>query len=192
MCIRDRDDAAFRNAGEFARRSLRVRLERIDFDRRVLAVEHITLEPFVECGLPAATARGDVPTRFLEGFQHGREALVAFVEDEPSYGRATELLADDAMMQLTHPNARPLLEPVTGDPRRFRATTVIREMWIEQHWPRLRGNDRAASEGVDVNEVALLEKAALATSWRTLLPGDEILLPNSEQVRWWSANHFVK
>ncbi|MFM1868192.1 MAG: hypothetical protein RL591_1600 [Planctomycetota bacterium] len=186
------DDAAFRNAGEFARRSLRVRLERIDFDRRVLAVEHIMLEPFVECGLPAATARGDVPTRFLEGFQHGREAFVAFVEEEPSYGRATEFLADDAMMQLTHPNARPLLEPVIGDPQRFRATTVIREMWIEQHWPRLRGNDRAAGEGVDADEVAQLEKAALATNWRTLLPGDEVLLLNSEQVRWWSANHFVK
>jgi hypothetical protein len=186
------DDAAFRNAEEFARRLLRVRLERIDFDRRVLASERITLEPFVECGLPAATLRGDIPARFLDGFQHGREALVAFVEEEPSYGRATEFLADDAVMQLVRPSAQPLLEPVRGDPQRFRATTVIREMWIDQSWPRLRGNDRAAVEGVDFDEVAALEKAALATNWQTLLPGDEIVLPMAEQIRWWSANHFVK
>jgi hypothetical protein len=81
---------------------------------------------------------------------------------------------------------------VRGDPQRFRATTVIREMWIDQSWPRLRGNDRAAGEGVDFDEVAALEKAALATNWQTLLPGDEIVLPMAEQIRWWSANHFVK
>jgi hypothetical protein len=47
-----------------------------------------------------------------------------------------------------------------------RAASVVREFWIEE----------PASDTVD--------------SWRTLFPGDEVLVPTG--ARWWSANHFAK
>jgi hypothetical protein len=49
----------------------------------------------------------------------------------------------------------------------MRANRLIREFWIE--------GDHDLAPG---------------DSWRTLLPGDEVVL--GAGARWWSANHFAK
>jgi hypothetical protein len=79
-----------------------------------------------------------------------------------------------------------------GDPRAItlRATCVVREFWIEQTWLSLPGlPSPGSSDQPDPGHLAL-EHAARAANWRTLLPGDEIVLP--EGAVWWSANNFAK
>jgi len=136
-------------------------VERVDFLGRVRGGAPVALVPHEECGLPAATARGAVPESLLAGADPARELLVAWIPDEPDLPRAHWFLAEDAELALPPP----ALE--RGAEGRMRANRLIREFWIE--------GDHDLAPG---------------DSWRTLLPGDEVVL--AAGARWWSANHFAK
>jgi beta-mannosidase len=134
-------------------------VERVDFRGNVRARAEVRLEPHPEAGLAAATARAQVPAHVLEGAQAAHEMLVARLPDDPSLPEATWFLESDSAVML--PEAQ--LVHLGGGIHR--AGCVIREFWIEE----------PASDTVD--------------SWRTLLPGDEVVTPSG--ARWWSANHFA-
>jgi beta-mannosidase len=136
-------------------------VERVDFLGRVRGGAPVALVPHEECGLPAATARGAVPESLLAGADPARELLIAWIPDEPDLPRAHWFLAEDAELALP----APVLEQ--GSEGRMRANRLIREFWIE--------GDHDLAPG---------------DSWRTLLPGDEVVL--GAGARWWSANHFAK
>jgi beta-mannosidase len=152
------DDAAF--AGETERLAGTVVVERVDFRGNVRARAQATLSPHDEAGLGPATSRTRVPDEVLAGAQPAHEMLVARLAHEPSLAEAVWFLAGDADLRL--PEAA--LVHLGGGVHR--ATSVVREFWIEE----------PASDTVD--------------SWRTLLVGDEVLVPSG--ARWWSANHFAK
>jgi hypothetical protein len=67
---------------------------------------------------------------------------------------------------------------------------MVREFWIDQHWARIRTGERGRD--VPTPELLAFEQAALVANWKTLLPGDEVVIPEGHELRWWSANHFVK
>ena len=134
-------------------------IERVDFRGNVRSRAEIRLEPHAEAGLGAATARALVPAHVLDGAQPAHEMLVARLFDDPSLPEATWFLADDAALML--PEAQ--LVHLGGGVHR--AACVVREFWIEE----------PATDTVD--------------SWRTLMPGDEVVVPAG--ARWWSANHFA-
>ena len=115
-----------------------------------------------EAGLAAATLRARIPQELLEGADPARELLVAWIADEDDLARAHWFLGDDASLELPEPALAAMADGV------FRANSVIREFWI----------DRGDSAGADETE-----------SWRTLLPGDRVVIPAG--ARWWSANHFA-
>ena len=94
------------------------------------------------------------------GAQPAHEMLVARLAHEPLLAEAAWFLAGDSYLRL--PEAA--LVHLGGGVHR--AASVVREFWIEE----------PASDTVD--------------SWRTLFPGDEVLVPTG--ARWWSANHFAK
>ena len=152
------DDAAF--AGETERLAGTVVVERVDFRGNVRARAQATLSPHDEAGLGPATSRTRVPDEVLAGAQPAHEMLVARLAHEPSLAEAVWFLAGDADLRL--PEAA--LVHLGGGVHR--ATSVVREFWIEE----------PASYTVD--------------SWHTLLVGDEVLVPSG--ARWWSANHFAK
>ena len=170
------DDAALRDPGVFAARGggsvgesivesivegiVEAIVERIDFAGAVRGSCVVPLRPFAECGLPAATMRGRIPESFVADADPARECLVARVASMPTLAPAVEFLGDDAMLELETPE----FEPCSGEARRWRARTVVREFWIEP--------DDHASSGC----------------WRTLLPGDEIEAPGTRV--WWCANRF--
>lgn len=135
-------------------------VERIDFRGHVRAHAELALQPFAEAGLAPATARARIPAELLDGCDPARELIVARVQGESALAEATWFLADDAALRLPEPVFVHLGGGI------HRATCVVREFWIEE----------PAEDAVD--------------SWRTLLPGDEVLLAGG--ARWWSANHFAK
>ena len=133
-------------------------VERIDFLGRVRARVERALEPHAEAGLAAATARARIPAELLAADGSDRELLVARIAGEPALAEATWFLSNDSELALPMPGLVHLGGGV------HRAECVIREFWIEE----------PTADAVD--------------SWRTLLPGQEVLL--SDGARWWSANHF--
>jgi beta-mannosidase len=135
-------------------------VERMDFTGAVRARAELELQPHSEAGLAPATARARIPAEMLESADTAREMLVARVLGETALAEATWFLADDAALLLPEPKLVHLGGGV------HRAMTVVREFWIEE----------PVSDAVD--------------SWRTLLPGDELLIV--DDARWWSANHFAK
>ena len=199
------DDRAFVDPAWCSRERARVTIERIDFTGAVHARAQVELVPHAECGLPAATLRGAVPASLLADARRGHELLVATVDGEPGLGRAVEFLADDAALALPVPafvRVPGAARESAGDPRAItlRATCVVREFWIEQTWSSSAGlsspglpsagySSPGSSDQPDPAHLAL-EHAARAANWRTLLPGDEIVLP--EGAVWWSANNFAK
>ena len=134
-------------------------VERVDFRGNVRSRAEIRLEPHAEAGLGAATARALVPPHVLDGAQPAHEMLVARLSDDPSLPEATWFLADDAALMLPEAQLMHLGGGV------HRAACVVREFWIEE----------PATDTVD--------------SWRTLMPGDEVVVPAG--ARWWSANHLA-
>jgi hypothetical protein len=120
----------------------------------------LPLVPHAEAGLPAATARARIPADMLVADGSARELLVARLADDSALPEATWFLADDAALQLPDPALAHLGDGI------HRAECVVREFWIEE----------PAADSID--------------SWRTLLPGQEVLIPDG--ARWWSANHFTK
>jgi beta-mannosidase len=147
-------------AGDTERLRGTVVVERVDFRGNLRARAEATLSPHDEAGLGPATARARVPAEVLAGAQPAHEMLVARLAHEPSLAEAAWFLAGDSDLRL--PEAA--LVHLGGGVHR--AAAVVREFWIEE----------PASDTVD--------------SWRTLFPGDEVLVPSG--VRWWSANHFAK
>jgi beta-mannosidase len=147
-------------AGETERLAGTAVVERVDFRGNVRARAEATLSPHDEAGLGPATARARVPAEVLVGAQPAHEMLVARLAHEPSLAEAAWFLAGDSDLRL--PEAA--LVHLGGGVHR--AASVVREFWIEE----------LASDTVD--------------SWRTLFPGDEVLVPTG--ARWWSANHFAK
>jgi hypothetical protein len=140
----------------------------------------VPLAPFADCGLPAATLRGRIPEPLVARVDPARECLVARIASMPALAPAVDFPGDDAMLELEAPGFAmpgreasstgttdpgcPEFEPCPGDPRRWRARTVVREFWIEP------------------------EDHAAVGCWRTLLPGDEIDAPGARV--WWCANRF--
>ena len=147
-------------AGDTERLRGTVVVERVDFRGNLRARAEATLSPHDEAGLGPATARARVPAEVLAGAQPAHEMLVARLAHEPSLAEAAWFLAGDSDLRL--PEAA--LVHLGGGVHR--AASVVREFWIEE----------PASDTVD--------------SWRTLFPGDEVLVPTG--ARWWSANHFAK
>jgi beta-mannosidase len=157
------DDRAFVEPDAFAGAPRTVLLERIDLTGAVRAVTELTLEPFAEAGLAAATLRARVPLSILDGQDRSRDLLVASIEGEPASMRAVHFTGDLTLCGSEIAFEAPELTPLGGG--RFRAESVVREFWIE---------------GEDGNP----------HQWRTLLPGDVVEMPDG--ARWWSANHFAK
>lgn len=155
------DDAALRRNHPDGGEFLRgdVLIERIDFLGNVRARAEAPLTPHGEAGLPPATGRARIPAAMIEAAHVAHEMLVARVIGEPALLEATWFFADDSALRLPEPTVSALGGGV------HRAASVVREFWIEE----------PAADTVD--------------SWRTLLPGDEFVLP--EGARWWCANHFV-
>ena len=147
-------------AGETDRLRGTVVVERVDFRGNLRARAEVTLSPHDEAGLGPATARARVPAEVLAGAQPAHEMLVARLAHEPTLAEAVWFLTGDADLRLPEPTLVHLGGGV------HRAATLVREFWIEE----------PASDTVD--------------SWRTLLVGDEVLVPSG--ARWWSANHFAK
>jgi hypothetical protein len=135
-------------------------VERIDFLGRVRARAEVALVPHAEAGLAPATSRARIPAQLLATDGSAGELLVARFAGDPALAEATWFLADDAELALPAPGLVHLGGGV------HRAACVVREFWIEE----------PAGDAVD--------------SWRTLLPGQEVLL--AEGARWWSANHFAR
>ena len=135
-------------------------VERVDFLGRVRLRAELTLSPHAEPGLAAATSRARIPADLLAPDGSARELLVARVVDDHALAEATWFLCDDSVIELPEPVLRHLGGGV------HRAECVVREFWIEE----------PADDAID--------------SWRTLLPGDEVLVPAG--ARWWSANQFAK
>ncbi|MEY4119525.1 MAG: hypothetical protein RLZZ116_2853 [Planctomycetota bacterium] len=135
-------------------------VERMDFLGRARARVELPLVPHAEAGLPAATARARIPAEMLVADGSARELLVARLADDPALPEATWFLAGDAALQLPDPALTHLGDGI------HRAKCVVREFWIEE----------PAADSID--------------SWRTLLPDQEVLIPDG--ARWWSANHFAK
>ncbi|MFM7051171.1 MAG: hypothetical protein ACKOYN_03430, partial [Planctomycetota bacterium] len=181
------DDRAFRDPGFLARSGAVAEVVRMDFRGEIRARIELPLLAHAECGLPAATARGRIPERFLDGCRKCEEVLVAKIVGEPSLARAVEFLAPDAELRL--PRAE-FAEEI-GGARTWRATGVVREFWIEQDWPSVPADDARALAETD-SEAMALELASRALSWRTLLPGDEIVLPAGSAPIWWCANAFAR
>ncbi len=157
------DDAAFIDPAAFAQQRAVAIVERVDFAGKVRQGMPLELVPHAEAGLAAATLRARIPQELLEGADPARELLVAWIADEDDLARAHWFLGDDASLELPEPALAAMADGV------FRANSVIREFWI----------DRGDSAGADETE-----------SWRTLLPGDRVVIPAG--ARWWSANHFAK
>ena len=126
----------------------------------ICARVELPLVPHAEAGLAPATARARIPEELLAADGTARELLVARIAGEPALAEATWFLADDSVLALPAPELVHLGGGV------HRAERVVREFWIEE----------PAGDAID--------------SWRTLLPGQEVLL--AEGARWWSANHFAK
>ena len=135
-------------------------VERIDFCGELRARVELPLVPHAEAGIAPATSRARIPAEMLATDGSARELLVARIAGEPALAEATWFLADDSVLELPAPELVHLGGGV------HRAERVVREFWIEE----------PAGDAID--------------SWRTLLPGQEVLL--AEGARWWSANHFAK
>ncbi|MDI9403570.1 MAG: hypothetical protein QM516_06835 [Limnohabitans sp.] len=185
------DDRAFQDANVLTQGASRVRIERCTMYGKVIDRCVVELVSHPECGLPAATRRAAIPLAFLAAIDAARECLVATVEGDASYGRAVHFFADDATLLLPDPWNHAMFEPVPNARGVMRAVAVVREFWIEQHWERATGRSRNPDDEVTEHHAAL-ESASLAANWRTLLPGDEVALPEDGALVWWSANHFVK
>ena len=187
------DDGAFLDPASFSAQRLAAIVERMDFLGQVVDRVTVPLQPAAMCGLPAATLRAPIPAGFLASCRRECECLVATVEGDASFVRAVEFLAGDAELRL-RPTAFEEIgfERGRGGPdlRRLRAQVVVRECWIEEGWSRpprgAHGRDPAEQE------IAALDAAARDLCWRTLLPGDEVLVPVDERTRLWSANDFVR
>ena len=158
------DDRAFENADVFTSARVRAIVQRIDFHGVVRAEVELSLTPYASAGFPAASMRARIPSTLLADADARRELLVARIEGEPTLARATWFLAEDAQLMLPTPVLRGCgLDLV-------RAERVVRELWIE--------DDEHAS------------RAAVSSSWITLLPGDIVEIPAG--ARSWSANQFAK
>jgi beta-mannosidase len=166
------DDRCFADPSWFERLRVFACIRRVDFSGVVRAEEKVALKPHAECGLPAATLRGVVPESLLAGADPTRELLTAHIEGAPKLSRATWFLAPDAALQLHAASFEPApeLQARRAEAEVLRATTVIREFWIEA---------RAASSACCKED-----------SWRTLLPGDIVELAPDEHA--WTANCFTR
>lgn len=166
------DDRLFEDSEYFANRDLVAQVRRMSFAGAVLATASVRLCAHAEAGLGAATMRGRIPSSILDGACPRTELLVAHLEGAPRLSRATWFLGDDAELELQPAK----LELVHGATARragaevLRATTVIRELWIEP----------SETTGVNPRD----------GSWRTLLPGDFVELVPEEHA--FTANCFAK
>ncbi len=160
------DDAMLRAAAGSspadAAPELSATVERIAFSGRVLESRTVPMLPFACAGLPAATRRGAVPVDMIGRADPARECLVARIASMPGLAPAVEFLGPDAALELEPPR----FEPIGPDGARWRASTVVRELWVEDD-----GRDGEAPAG-----------------WRTLLPGDEVDALDGRA--WWCANRF--
>jgi len=210
------DDRAFVEPGWFAAQRATALVERMDFYGDIKARVRVELAPYAECGLAAATLRGRIPEEFLAGCVRGCECIVARIEGDPTIERTVDFLVNDAELEL--PGAK--LE-LTADGSgsgalrqiRARATVVVREFWIEQHWnaPAAEGDQRTAAASIGMAAggsqptaipsgrpsgsdavVGELDVHARNANWRTLLPGDEVILPDGVELLCWSANVFAR
>ncbi len=163
------DDRAFVDADYFESNSFFASVEVIEMSGRVVERASIALQPSRFAGLPTATARGRIPDSMSSGRDGAREFLRATLHEAPTLAHATWFLASDADLELPIPVLPETTRRAAGL-RVHRAETVIREMWVES----------------TTHELARAHRAC----WRTLLPGDEVLM--HRDARWWSANHFCK
>ena len=163
------DDRAFVDTEYFERNEFVATVEVMEMSGRVVESATVALAPSRIAGLPTATARGRILQSMATGRDSAREFLRATLHDAPTLASATWFLASDAVVALPVPVLTQTVKRVAGL-RVYRAETVIRELWIE---PVTREPARASR-----------------SCWRTLVPGDEVLMRSG--ARWWSANHFSK
>ncbi len=141
---------------------IEVLVERMDFDGTVRARASVRMSPI------AVTATHPIPAEVLDGADPERECLVARVPDEPELPPAVEFLAPDASLRLPEPT----LELIDAGRGLHRARVLLREAWVEP------ASDADFSIG------------AGQPAWRTVLPGEEIVIPEGRVL--WTANHFAK
>lgn len=163
------DDRAFVDTDYFERNEFVATVEVMEMSGRVVESATVALAPSRIAGLPTATARGRILQSMATGRDSAREFLRATLHNAPTLASATWFLASDAVVALPVPVLTQTVKRVAGL-RVHRAETVIRELWIE---PVTREPARASR-----------------SCWRTLVPGDEVLMRSG--ARWWSANHFSK